>query len=51
MISEAKQKLQENAGGKMTAWESGGLLEEEREQFWGDVLAFEADLSQPISSD
>ena len=48
MISEAKQKLQEKAGGKMIAWESGGLLEEQREQFWGDVLAFE---SGPFTTD
>ena len=48
VISEAKRKLQEKAGGKMTAWESGRLLEEQREQFWCDVLAFE---SGPFTTD
>lgn len=47
-IAEAKHKLQEKAGGKMIAWESGGLPEELREQFWSDVLAF---ASGPFTND
>ena len=47
-ITETKQRLQEKAGGKMIAWESGALVEEQREQFWRDVLAFE---SGPFTTD
>lgn len=47
-IAEAKQQLQEMAGGNMIAWESGVLPGEQREQFWRDVLALE---SGPFTTD
>lgn len=40
-IIEVKHALQQMAGGSMTAWESGDLPAEQRDQFWRNVLAFE----------
>jgi hypothetical protein len=40
-IDEIKERLQRSAGGKMVAWEAGGLSAEQREQFWRHVLEIE----------
>ena len=48
LITRVKQRLLDMAGGKMVAWESDALSEEEREKFWRDVLTFE---SGPFTTD
>jgi hypothetical protein len=48
LITRMKQRLLDMAGGKMVAWESDALPEEEREKFWRDVLTFE---SGPFATD
>jgi hypothetical protein len=40
-IDELKERAEQAAGGRMTAWESGTLSSDERKQFWARVVDYE----------